>query len=175
MRAQGRLPEVRHPNGFSRWDEVEGEWIEDSDNDEPAPTGNIGGNNWDVPELMPELGHDDDDEAEFEPARDDDLWQPLMLSLLDMPMLSDVPSVPSVSEVPSVPSVSLPTNAFMGKLAMTPAPRPAEPSKSRKEWHVGSEHVQNLSGPKGSGFHSPHVGTPGATVASQPRPTPVPP
>ena len=107
MRAQGRLPEARHPNGFSRWDEVEGEWIEDSDNDEPAPTGSIGGSNWDMPELMPELSHDDDDEVEFEPARDDDLWQPLMLSLLDMPILS---------EVPSVSSVSLPTNAFIGSI-----------------------------------------------------------
>ena len=26
------------------------------------------------------------------------------------------------------------------------------------------------SGPYGSGFHSPHVGTPGRTVASQPGP-----
>ena len=107
MRAQGRLPEARHPNGFSRWDEVEGEWIEDSDNDEPAPTGSIEGGNWDVPELMPELSHDNDDEAVFEPARDDDLWQPLMLSLLDMPILNDAPSVPSVS---------LPTDALMGSI-----------------------------------------------------------
>ena len=112
MQAQGRLPEARHPNSFSRWNKVEGEWIEDSDNNEPAPTGSTEGSNWDVPELMPKLGHDNDDEAVFEPACNDDLWQPLMLSLLDMPILSD-----ALSE----PSVSLPTDAFMGSIDMAHA------------------------------------------------------
>ena len=63
MRAQGRLPEARHPKGFSCWNEVMGEWIEDSDNDELALTGSIEVSDWDMPEIMPELGHDSDDVA----------------------------------------------------------------------------------------------------------------
>ena len=118
MHAQGRLPEAGHPRGFSHWNKVEGEWIEDSDNDEPAPTGSIEASNWDVPEL----GHDNDDEAEFEPARDDYLWRSLMLSLLD---------VPPVSDVPSVLSVSLPTTAFMGNIDVACAYMDCEPNEEQ--------------------------------------------
>ena len=32
MQAQGWLPEARHPSSSSHWDEVEGGWIRDSDN-----------------------------------------------------------------------------------------------------------------------------------------------
>ena len=43
MCAQGHLPEASrpasHPQGFSRWNEAMGEWLEDSDDDEPTHAG----------------------------------------------------------------------------------------------------------------------------------------
>ena len=38
-------------------------WLEDSDDDEPAPTDGIEVSDWDMPGLMPELGHNSDDVA----------------------------------------------------------------------------------------------------------------
>ena len=64
LRAQGRLPEVRSsqgPRGFSRWDDANGEWIEDSE-DEGADVAHESNNADDMHGLveMPELGYDDD-------------------------------------------------------------------------------------------------------------------
>ena len=64
LRAQGRLPEVRNsrgPQGFSRWDDANGEWIENSE-DEGADGAHESNNADDMPGLveMPELGSDDD-------------------------------------------------------------------------------------------------------------------
>ena len=61
-------------------------WLEDSDDDEPAPTGDIEVSDWDVPGLMPELGHrDDSDDVAGPPS----LTEPsLSVPFLSAPPLS---------------------------------------------------------------------------------------
>ena len=71
LRVQGQLPEVggsQGPQGFSRWNDAAGEWVEDSEDEGADGAHGLprqdSTNADDVPDLveMPELGYDNDDE-----------------------------------------------------------------------------------------------------------------